>query len=414
MRVACVGGGPAGLYFALLMKMREPEHDITVFERSPAYSAYGWGVTFDQELLATLYRNDARSAAEIEQAAVRLEDQVVDIQGKQERRLGGCYSVSRLHLLNILASRARGLGVHIKLGEDVTGLSRLPRADLIVACDGVNSRVRLESGRFQSTAREGLNKYAWLGTTRVFGSFEYIFARTSGGWLWAYAYGVGSQSSTFIVECPQETWVRLGFDIKPTDECLSCLEDIFASQLAGHQLAVQAGGRADIRWLNFRTVNVERWHDGNVVLAGDAAHTTHFAIGSGTKLAIEDVVALAQNLNSCGELGPAFQAYEVQRKAALQQAQTDAQLSAQWFENISRYIGLKPHEFAALLHARRSPLLPRFPPRVYYQIDRLSEELPILRTFRRKIAPAVKTLYSGRKAIGPSGNSSVHSQAEVD
>ena len=414
MRVACVGGGPAGLYFALLMKMREPEYDITVFERSPAYSAYGWGVTFDQELLATLYRSDARSASEIEQAAFRLEDQVVDIQGKQERRFGGCYSISRQHLLNILASRALGLGVQIKFGEDVIGLSQLPLADLIVACDGVNSRVRLESGRFQSTVREGLNKYAWLGTTRVFESFKYIFVRTSGGWLWAYTYGIGGQSSTFIVECSTETWIRLGFDIKPTDECLSYLEEIFAPHLAGHHLAVQASDSTDIRWLNFRTVNVQRWYDGNVVLAGDAAHTTHFAIGSGTKLAVEDVVALAQNLNSYGELEPAFRAYELQRKAALQRPQTDARLSAQWFENISRYIGLKPHEFSALLHARRSPLLPRFPPRVYYQIDHLSEELPILCTFRRQIVPIVKTLYSGRKVIGPSGNSSIHSQAKVD
>jgi 2-polyprenyl-6-methoxyphenol hydroxylase-like FAD-dependent oxidoreductase len=414
MRVACVGGGPAGFYFALLMKMHEPGYDITVFERSAAGSAYGWGVTFDQDLLATLYRSDPYSAQEIEQAAFRLEKQVVDVEGKQVLRVGGCYAISRQRLLDILADRARGLGVHIEFGQEVTALSQLPAVDLIVACDGANSRTRLEAGRFQTDVRLSANKYAWLGTSQVYESFMYLFVRTSSGWIWAYAYPIDDQRSTFIVECSPETWARLGFGTMPSHECLFHLEKLFQPHLAGHHLTMQARNGTDVRWLNFRTVTVQRWHEGKTVLAGDAAHTTHFTIGSGTKLAIEDAIALTANLEHYGELEPAFQSYEIQRKAALRRPQTEARFSAQWFENLSRYIDLEPHEFSALLHGRQSPLLPHLPPRLYYQLDQLTEELTILHALRRQVAPRVKTLYSRPKTTVPSDSATIHLRAEVD
>jgi 2-polyprenyl-6-methoxyphenol hydroxylase-like FAD-dependent oxidoreductase len=414
MRIACVGGGPAGLYFALLMKMHEPGHNITVFERTAADFAYGWGITFDEDLLATLYRSDPNSAQKIEQAAFRLEKQTVDVQGKQELRVGGCYTISRQRLLDILADRAQGLGVHIKFGQEVTAPSQLPEFDLIVACDGVNSRTRLEAGRFQTDMRLSVNKHAWLGTSQVFESFMYLFVRTSSGWIWAYAYRIDDQCSTFIVECSPETWARLGFGTMPSHECLSLLEKLFERHLAGHHLTVQAGNGTDVRWLNFRTVTVQPWHDGKTVLTGDAAHTTHFAIGSGTKLAIEDVIALSENLEHHGELEPAFQSYEMQRKAALRRPQTEARFSAEWFENLSRYIDLKPHEFSALLHGRQSPLLPRLRPRLYYQLDKLTEELTILRALRRQVAPRVKTLYSRPKTMVLSDSSTIHLRADVD
>ena len=211
-----------------------------------------------------------------------------------------------------------------------------------------------------------------------------------------------------------ETWARLGFDAMPSHECLSLLEKLFEPHLAGHHLTVQARDGTDVRWLNFRTVTVQRWYDGKTVLAGDAAHTTHFAIGWGTKLAMEDVIALAENLGHYGELKPAFRSYEIQRKAALRQPQTDARFSTQWFENLSRYIDLKPYEFSALLHGRRSPLLPRLPPRLYYQLDQLTEELTILRALRRRVVPRVKTLYSRPKTMAPSDSSTIHVRAEVD
>ncbi len=414
MRVACVGAGPAGLYLALLMKMREPGHDVTVFERTAADSAYGWGVTFDHDLLATLYRSDPCSAREIEQAACRLENQVVDVHGKQVLRAGGCYTISRQRLLDILADRARGLGVSIKFGQEVTAMSQLPAADLIVACDGVNSRTRMETGRFRTDVRLNANKYAWLGTSRVFDSFMYLFVPTSSGWLWAYAYGIDDQSSTFIVECSPETWGHLGFDTMPSGECLGLLEKLFEPHLAGYRLTVQARGEADIQWLNFRTITVQRWHDGNTVLTGDAAHTTHFGVGWGTKLAIEDAIVLNENLDRYGDLKPAFQAYERQRKAALRRPQADARFSAQWFENLSRYIDLKPLEFATLLHGRRSPLLPHLPPRLYCQLDRLTEELALLRALRRQVVPRIKTLYSRPVTMAQSDGSAIRHRAEVD
>ena len=304
--------------------------------------------------------------------------------------------------------------MHIKFGQEVTALSQLPKVDLIVACDGLNSRIRLEARRFQTDVRLSANKYAWLGTSQVFESFMYLFVRTSSGWIWAYAYPIDDQCSTFIVECSPETWARLGFGTMPSHECLFLLEKLFEPHLAGHHLTMQARNGSDVRWLNFRTVTVQRWHEGKTVLAGDAAHTTHFTIGSGTKLAIEDVIALTANLEHYGELKPAFQSYEMQRKAALRRPQTEARFSAQWFENLSRYIDLKPHEFSALLHGRQSPLLPRLPPRLYYQLDQLTEELAILRALRRQVAPRVKTLYSRPKTIVLSDSSTTHLRAEVD
>ncbi len=368
MRIACVGGGPAGLYFALLMKLRDPGHDITIFERNVAGSTYGWGVVFGDDLLEKLYSSDPRSAREIDQAAVRWVNQVVDVEGKQVLHVGSGYSINRQRLLDILAGRAQDLGVHIKFDQEVMAPWQLPEVDLIVACDGVNSRTRLEAGRFQTDVHLGSNKYIWLGTDKVFESFTFPFVHTGSGWVWAHAYRIDAESSTFIVECSSETWTGLGFDTMPPHDSLSLLEKLFERHLDGHQLVGQVCDDANVRWLNFRTVTNQRWYDGKTVLTGDAAHTTHFTIGSGTKLAIEDVIALAEALQHHGQLKLAFQSYQRQRQAALLQPQSEARFSAQWFENISRYIDLKPHQFSTLFHGRRSPLLPHLPPHLYYQL----------------------------------------------
>jgi len=405
VRIACVGGGPAGLYFALLMKVREPGHDITIFERNVADSTCGWGVVFWDDLLEKFYSNDPTSAREIDQAAFRWVNHVVDVQGKRVLHAGGGgYSINRQRLLGILAGRAQALGVHIEFDQELMAPSQLPEADLIVACDGVNSRTRLEAGRFQTDVRLGSNKYIWLGTGKVFESFTFPFVHTDSGWVWAHAYGSDAESSTFIVECSSETWTGLGFDTMPPHDGLSLLEKLFERHLDGHQLIGQVpDGNAP--WLNFRTVTNQRWYEGKTVLAGDAAHTTHFTIGSGTKLAIEDVITLAENLQHHGKLQPALQSYERQRQAALLQPQSHARLSAQWFENVSRYIDLKPHQFSTLLHGRGSPLLPHLPPHVYYRLHQATEEVTLLRKLRRWVGPKAKAIYSRRKPVQPGDGS---------
>lgn len=381
------------------MKLRDPGHDITIFERNSTDSTPGWGVTFPVDLLEELHRSDPVSAREIERAAFSQFDQVVDIRGEQVPHPGGGgYSISRQRLLDILADRARGLGTRIEFDREVMTPLQLPEADLIVACDGVNSRTRLAAGGFQADVRLGGNKYIWLGTPKVFESFTYAFVQTGSGWVWAYGYGVDAESSTFIVECSSGTWTSLGFGTMPPQDSLSLLEKLFERQLDGHQLVGQARRSPNAAWLNFRTVTNRRWYDGDVVLAGDAAHTTHFTIGSGTTLAIEDAIALAGNLGQYRELKLALESYERQRKAAILQLQSDAHLSAQWFENISRYIDLKPHEFSALLHGRRSPLLPHLPPRLYYQLHHATEEVAVLRELRRRVGPKAKAIYSQRRS----------------
>jgi 2-polyprenyl-6-methoxyphenol hydroxylase-like FAD-dependent oxidoreductase len=399
MRIACVGGGPAGLYFALLMKLHEPGHDIAVFERNAAGSAHGWGVTFGSDLLEKLYRGDQESAAELDRAAFRHFSQVVDIHGEQVPYPGECvYSISRQRLLDVLAVRAQGIGVRIDFEREVTAPSQLPDADLVVACDGVHSRTRDAAGAFQTDVRLGGNKYLWLGTDKVFDAFTYAFASTDSGWVWAYGYGVDAESSTLIVECSARTWRGLGFDTMPSADCLAILEKLFDHHLHGHQLAGQATHGANAEWLNFRTVTNRRWYDGNIVLTGDAAHTTHFSIGSGTTLAIEDAVALAGSLQRHGPaLDRALESYENQRKAALLQPQSDARFSAQWFENLARYVDLEPREFSALLHGRRSPLLPHLPPQFYYRLHHATQEIAVLRQIRRRVAPRAKAIYSRRE-----------------
>ena len=394
MRIACVGGGPAGLYFGLLIKLSEPQHEITIFERSLPGATRGWGVVFWDDLLEQLYRADPHSARQIEETSFHWDGQVVDVRGTQVRdpSLRG-YGINRQHLLDVLTRRAQDAGVQIEFGHEVTDPVQLQGTDLIVASDGVNSRTRLEAEGFQTDVQLGGNKYIWLGTDKIFETFTFPFVPTERGWVWAHAYGIDAKTSTFIVECTAETYSGLGFDTMPPEACLSVLEKLFASHLDGHQLIGQFPDGTAAPWLNFRTVTNKRWYQGKTVLAGDAAHTTHFTIGSGTKLAIEDAIALAGSLQRHGELELALRSYEAERRAALLQPQSDARLSAQWFESISRYIDLGPHQFFTLLHARRSLLLPRVSPRLYYQLHRAAQEVPVLRELRSQIGTVGSKLY---------------------
>ena len=196
--------------------------------------------------------------------------------------------------------------------------------------------------------------------------------------------------STFVVQISPEAWTTLGFDTMQAADSLAILEKLFEDQLEGHRLMGQVGDVANARWLNFRSVSNQCWHDGKVVLAGDSAHTTHFSVGLGTGLGIEDVIALADNVHRCDDLELALESYEQQRRAEMRPAQSHARLSGQWFENLSRYVALEPRQFAVLLHARYSPLLPLLPPRLYYQLQRAAQEVVLLRKLRKRHKPVVK------------------------
>jgi 2-polyprenyl-6-methoxyphenol hydroxylase-like FAD-dependent oxidoreductase len=384
MRVACIGGGAAGLYFSLLMKLRDPDCEITVFERNKHGAASGWGVTFGAHLLQEFHRNDPQSAREINQAAICWREQVIHIRGEKVPHCGSeVYNISRQRMLEILSARAQDLGVRVEYGHEVQSPDELPEADLIVAADGVSSRTRQAAGGFQTHGDSGRNKYIWLGADKAFNEFDFIFVLTDCGWIWAYAYGISTESSTFIVECAPETWAGLGFDTMSIDEALPVLEELFSDQLAGHRLIGQLDS-AKARWLNFNTLANDSWNSGRVVLIGDSAHTAHFSIGMGTTLAVGDARVLADKLRQ-GDLQSALRAYEQQRKADLLPVLAEARCSARWFENLPRYIDLKPQQFGALLYARRSSLLSQMPPVAAYTLVQAARSVPVVYRFRRRI-----------------------------
>jgi anthraniloyl-CoA monooxygenase len=355
MRIICAGGGPAGLYFAVLAKLADPAHEVTVVERNPAGETYGWGVVFWDDLLDDLFAHDPVSARTIWAAAYKWDEYEVRATGKAVTHLAGYgFSMGRRVLLDILAKRATELGVEIRYTDEVTDVSELGPADLIVACDGARSRLREQHAEHHGTAIDvGRNKYIWLGTPKVFKTFTFGFERTPAGWIWFHAYPFADQQSTFIVECQPETWVGLGLDQLDGKRGSARLAEIFAAHLDGQPLIDHRADVGGTGWLNFRRITNERWDHGNVVLMGDAAHTTHFAIGSGTKLAMQDAMALAEALAADDDLPVALERYEHRRKSALAPLQRAAKASSEWFERMPEHADLPATQFAFALSDRR-------------------------------------------------------------
>ncbi|MYW63799.1 FAD-binding monooxygenase [Streptomyces sp. SID8379] len=394
MKVVCAGGGPASLYLAILLKARHRGWDVSVHERNPAGATYGWGVTYWPEMLETLAAHDDVSARAIEKHSVRWNGGVAHIRDRTTTHHGDeGFAIGRHRLLEILAERATSLGVDVHYGHVLTPESPALEGDLIVAGDGSRSRLRDQHAEhFGTQVSLGNNRFVWLGTTRVFRSFTFAFVETDHGWLWCYAYGFDGTHSTCIVECSPRTWAGLGLDAMERADALKLLEDLLAEPLRGHPLIDRTDADGPSPWQRFRTVTNRVWSHGNLVLLGDAAHTTHYSIGAGTTLAMQDAMALARALSEPGTLPSALGRYERVRRRELLPLQSAARHSANWYENLTRYIHLEPHEMFALLGQRHSPLLPHIPPQLYYRVDRAVDRTQALRSLKGWLGPRVARL----------------------
>jgi anthraniloyl-CoA monooxygenase len=359
MKIACVGGGPAGLYFAISMKLRDPAHQIEIFERNPPGVTFGWGIVFSDLTVDNITRNDPVSAGAITKQFAHWDDIDVHFRGETITSGGhGFIGIGRKRLLEILQTRARELGVVLHFDAECDPTDQKWREyDLVIASDGSNSRFRdSEPEAFGVDVDVRANKFVWLGTSKVFEAFTFAFEETEHGWIWAHAYRFAPDCSTFIVECSEETWRKFGFDRMSQEESIAACEKLFAKYLGGHSLQSNAthlvGSAA---WLNFRRIKCDRWSSGNVVLLGDAAHTAHFSIGSGTKLALEDAIKLADVLTRTSpslSLEAALDEYQAERSLEVLKLQNSARNSTEWFETLERYTHFEPLQFAYSLLTR--------------------------------------------------------------
>jgi len=367
MKIACIGGGPAGLYFGLLMKLQDPTNEVVVIERNRPYDTFGWGVVFSDATLQNLRDADPVSAETIIREFKRWDDVEVHFKGQAVRSGGhGFIGIGRKRLLNILQARCEEVGVQLVFETNVSDDQEVARrygADLVVACDGINSGIRT---RYSETFRPDIDtrkcRFMWLGTKRLFDAFNFLFVKNGHGWFAAHAYRFEQGMSTFIVETPEATWQAAGLDKMSQEEGIAYCERLFAPWLQGERLISNAAHlRGSAIWIRFPRVICERWvhwtqpqeREVPIVLMGDAAHTAHFSIGSGTKLALEDAIELAACLKQAGgDLRAGLEHYERVRSVEVLKIQNAARNSTEWFENVARYEDLEPEQFTYSLLTR--------------------------------------------------------------
>ncbi|MEI5677299.1 MULTISPECIES: bifunctional salicylyl-CoA 5-hydroxylase/oxidoreductase [unclassified Mesorhizobium] len=349
MKIACLGGGPAGLYFAISMKLRDPDSEVVVIERNKPDDTFGWGVVLSDETLTNLAANDPVSATAIRSHFAYWDDIAVHFKGTKTVSTGhGFCGIGRKQLLMLLQERARELGVELRFQTNVESVAAYAEEyDLVVAADGLNSKARSEfAAEFEPDIDVRACKFVWLGTHQKFGdAFTFIFEETEHGWVWAHAYQFDNDTATFIVECSAETWEKFGFGEMSQEESIALCQRIFAKHLDGHALMTNANHIRGSAWLSFPRVLCKRWSYKNIALLGDAAATAHFSIGSGTKLALESAAALAELVHTEKTLEQAFARYEDERRIQVLRLQSAARNSLEWFEEVERYFDLDPVQF---------------------------------------------------------------------
>jgi anthraniloyl-CoA monooxygenase len=344
MKINIIGGGPAGLYFAILMKRLDPSHVITLYERDRPDDTFGWGIVFSDRTFSYLEENDKATFDEILANCEVWDNVDIVHRGEKINVRGNNFSgIARITFLNILQRRCKELGVDLQFNTNITDISDLPQGDLLVGADGANSLIRRTyKEAFEPTIEIRNNKYIWLGTHQLFHGLTLTFRENEAGLFIAHSYKFNKTTSTFIVECAETVWRRAGFDEMNEQETCKYLETVFKDDLGGQALLTNNF----VRWLNFLLVKNRRWHHKNVVLLGDALHTAHFSIGSGTKLALEDSIALAKCFATTNDVEIALADFERVRKPVVDDTQDAAYASLLLFENAQDELHLEPLPFA--------------------------------------------------------------------